>query len=275
MPEADPPRLRKPWAHASSGPADRGLQTAWADLLLAEVPVCGAACDPMVELVEVIHVGTGRSAVSRRRAWSNGRLVSGDSVGSVDVDRIADDETILVETCFGSEEDEARYWDPASGAVLADSVIRWRGTSEPVSCGRFMLDEFAPSEELPGATFFVRFVCRGLALDPGAGFEVDLRLLNGRPVDVHEEVSEISAEPEFVVSGNADEIFTWCAGAWLPELDSLRFERGDVFLLASVAGVLSMAGGFAIPANWVTAVGILVGLVDSHRRLLEDGGPPA
>lgn len=117
---------------------------------------------------------------------------------------------------------------------------------------------------------------QGLALDPGAGFEVDLRLLNGRPVDVEEADSAIPDEPEFVVSGNADEIFTWCAGlAWLPELDSIRFERGNVFLLASVAGVLSMAGGFTIPASWVTAVGTLVDLVDSHRRLLEEGGPPA
>jgi hypothetical protein len=172
----------------------------------------------MAELVEVVHIGADRCAVSRRRAWNDGRLVRGGGVGSVDADRIADDETILVETFFGSEEDEARYWDPASGSVLAHSVVRWRGTSEAVSCGRFMLDEFAPSEELPGATLFVQFVCRGLALDPDAGFEVDLRLLNGRPVDVHEEVSEISTEPEFVVSGNADEIFTWCAGAWCPRL---------------------------------------------------------
>ena len=230
----------------------------------------------MTELVEVVHVGLGRGAVSRERAWSEGRLVSGGVVESVGGDRIVDGVTIVVETYFGSDEEAARFWDPVSGAVLADSVVRWRGVSERVSCGRFMLDEFAPREELPGATFFVRFVCRGLALDPSVGFEVDLRLLNGRPVDAGEEDSGIPAEPEFVVSGNADEIFTWCAGlAWLPELDSMRFERGNVFLLASVAGVLSMAGGFTIPVSWVTATRILVGLVDSHRRLLEDSGPPA
>ena len=229
----------------------------------------------MTELFEIVHIGAGRCAVSRRRAWSDGRLLDGGGVESVDVDCAVDGETILVETFFGSEEKESLYWDPGSGAVLEDSVVRWPGTSERVSCGRLMLNEFAPSQELPGATFFLRFVCRGLALDPGAGFEVDLRLVNGRPVDVDEADPAIPEEPELVVSGNADDIFMFSAGAWLPELDSLRFDEGNVFLLACVAGVLSMAGGFTIPASWVTAVGILMGLVDNHRRLSEDGGPPA
>ena len=228
----------------------------------------------MAELVEVVHVGAGRCAVSRRRAWRGGRLLDGCGGESVDVDCAADGETIVVETFFGSDEEESLYWDPGSGAVLADSVISWRGMSDRISCRRSMLDEFAPSEELPGATLFARFVCRGLALDPDAGFEVDLRLMNGRPVDAEEADSAIPEEPELVVSGNADDVFMLCAGAWLPELDSLRFDGGNVFLLACVAGVLSMAGGFSIPGSWVTAVGILMGLVGSHRRLLEDGGPP-
>ena len=230
----------------------------------------------MPELVEIVQIGAGPGAVSHERVWSNGRLVrdglvSSCAVKSVNIDRAADGETILVETFFGSEEEESLYWDPGSGAVLADSVVSWRGMSERVSCGRLMLDEFAPSQELPGATLFARLVCRGLALDPGAGFEVDLRLLNGRPIDADVD-SAMPEEPELVISGNADDVFMWCAGAWVPEL--LRFDGGDVFLLACVAGVLSMAGGFTIPASWVTAVGILVGLVDDHRRLLEDGGPP-
>ena len=229
----------------------------------------------MTELVEIVHIGAGPCAVSRQRAWSNGRLLDGGGVASVDVDCAADGAAVLVETFFGSEEEESLYWDPGSGAVLADSVVSWRGVSERVSCGRLMLDEFAPSQELPGATLFARFVCRGLALDPDAGFEVDLRLLNGRPVDVEETDSAIPDEPELVVSGNADDIFTWCTGAWMPDLDSFRFDEGNVFLLACVAGVLSMAGGFTIPASWVNAVGILVGLVENHRRLSEAGGPPA
>ena len=229
----------------------------------------------MPELVEIVQIGAGPCAVSRRRAWSDGRLLEGGRVGSVNVDCAAGGEAILVETFFESEEEESLYWHPGSGAVLADSVVSWRGMSERVSCGRVMLDEFAPSQELPGATFFARLVCRGLALDPSAGFEVDLRLLNGRPVDVEQADSAIPEEPEVVVSGNADEIFTFCAGAWLPELDSLRFDAGNMFLLACMAGVLSMAGGFTIPPSWVTAIGTLVGLVDSHRRLLENGGPPA
>ena len=71
----------------------------------------------------------------------------------------------MVVTFFESEEEEEEslYWDPRSGAVLAESVVHWRGMSERVWCGRFMLDEFAPSRELPGATFFARFVCRGMA----------------------------------------------------------------------------------------------------------------
>lgn len=227
----------------------------------------------MLELIEIVHIGAGPCAVSHERVWSSGRLVSSCAVESANIDRVASGEAILVETFFGSHEEESLYWDPGSGAVLADSVVSWRGVSERVSCGRSMLDEFAPSQELPGATLFARLVCRGLALDPGAGFEVDLRLLNGRPVDVEQADSAIPEEPELVVSGNADDIFRWCAGAWLPEL--LRLDRGNVFLLACVAGVLSMAGGFTIPASWVTAVGLLVGLVDNHRRLLEDGGPPA
>lgn len=235
----------------------------------------------MPELVEIVRIGADSCAVFDRRVWSNGRivsdgLVSSCAVESAHIDRVAYGETILVEALFGSDEEESLYWDPGSGAVLADSVVSWGGMSERVACGRSMLDEFAPSTELPGATFFVRFVCRGLALDPDAGFEVDLRLLDGRLVAVDEADSAAPAEPEVVVSGRADEIFTWCAGlAWLPELDSVRFERGNVFLLACVVGVLSMAGGFAIPERWVTAVGIVAGLVDSHRGLLQGGNPPA
>lgn len=124
---------------------------------------------PMTELVEIVHVRPDRCAVSRRRAWSDGRLVSGGVVESVDVDRSAGSETILVETSFGSRKDESLYWDPGSGAALAESAVRWRGMSERVSCGRFMLNEFAPSQELPGATFFVRFVCRGWRWIPAQG----------------------------------------------------------------------------------------------------------
>ena len=229
----------------------------------------------MTAVVEIVHVGAGPDAVSRRRTWSDGRLVRGDLSRDVGADRIADREAMQVETYFGSDAEESRYWDPGSRSVLAESVVRWRGKSERVRCGRFMLDEFAPSQELPGATFFVRFVCRGLALDPGAAFEVDLRVVNGRPVDVGLVDSAAPTEPEVVLSGDADEIFMWCAGlAWLPELDSVRFERGNVFLLACVVGVLSMAGGFAIPERWVAAVGALVALVDNHRGLFKEVGPP-
>lgn len=182
----------------------------------------------------------------------------------------------MVETFFGSREEELLYWNPGSGAVLSESVVRWCGMSERVSCGRFMLDEFAPSQELPGATFFARFVCRGLALDPAAGFEVDLRLLNGRPIGAQEAGAAIPAEPELEVSGNADEMFAWCGGhARRPELPSVSLDRGDVFLVGTVLGSLSMAGGFTIPADWVTAVGVVVGLVSNHRRLLDEGKPPA
>ena len=61
----------------------------------------------MPELVEIVQIGAGPCALSHRRAWSDGRLV-GDSVSDrVDIDRVADGETILVETFFGSEEEEA------------------------------------------------------------------------------------------------------------------------------------------------------------------------
>ena len=230
----------------------------------------------MTELVEIVHVGSGRCRVSRRRAWSDGRLVDDSRIENIDVDRIVDADTVLVETFFGSREEESLYWDSRSGAVLAESVVRWRGMSERVSCGRLMLDEFAPSHELPGATFFARLICRGMALDPNAGFEVDLRLLNGRPVGVEERDSTVPAEPEVVVSGNTDEMFTWSAGlARLPDLASISFDRGNVFLLGTVAGTLSIAGGFTIPASWVTAVEFLVGLVSNHRGLLDEGKPPA
>lgn len=243
---------------------------------VVEVPLAGQYVVPVTGLVEIIHVGSGGCTLSRQRVWSDGGLVNSGRVGSDGLDRLREGETILIETFFESEEEESLYWDRGSGVVLADSVVHWRGVSEQVSCRRSMLDEFAPCGELPDATFFVRFVCRGLALNPDAELGVDLRLLNGRPVDAEEAHSAIPTEPEFVISGKADEIFTWCAGlAWLPELDSVRFERGNVFLLASVAGVLSMAGGFTIPASWVTAVEILVGLVDSHRKFLENDGPPA
>lgn len=197
-------------------------------------------------------------------------------VENVDVDRAADGEAILVETFFEGREEESRYWDSGSGAVLAESVVRWRGMSERVSFGRFMLDEFAPSEELPDATFFARFVCRGLALDPDAGLEVDVRLLNGRPVGVEAADSAVPVEPELVVSGNADEVFTWCAGlAKMLELPSISLDRGNVFLVGTVRGSLSMVGGFTIPAGWVTAVGALVGLVSNHRGFLDERGPSA
>ena len=175
--------------------------------------------------VEVIHTGSGSQRVSKRRLWWDNELAA--TVENVpDVASVAED-AVVVETVFESREAEMAYWDAGSGAVLPRCRILVGGEWVGFTAGRSMLDEYAPEAGLPAATLFARLRCSGLAIDPRAVFEIDLRLEDGRPAGSG--CRWLPSDPEVVVSGSVDDLVAWCIGARrFPELASVSLDSGNV-----------------------------------------------
>ena len=225
----------------------------------------------VVDRVEVVHVGRGAGRESKRRLWFDNELVAVDRL-SGDTAAMANGNVLVIESVFDGRDTESAYWDNDSGIVLPESRVRLGGQWTRFSPGRSMLDEYAPAAGLPAATLFARFACSGLAIDPGAVFEIDLRLVDGKPVTGAR--ARLPDRPELVLAGSVEELLEWCAGSKrLPELASVSLEAGDVFLLGTVAGTLLMSGGLAVPTRLAAAATALVDLVQDHRGALDEHGP--
>lgn len=225
-----------------------------------------------VDLVEVVHTGTGGSLVSKRRFWLNDELLEVERCEPGR--RFYGDGVCVVESFFENRRSELEYWDPASGSVLTQTAVGIGPDSVWWSVDRRMLDAYAPDDGVLDATFFARFRLLGLALDPTAVFKVDVRLEDGFPVG-ERTVTRAPASVEVEITGTADEVLSWCTGQkTFVDLPSMSLQTGSPFILGVVAGTLAMSGGFTIPAELTNAAQVLVGLVESHRRVLRGRGAP-
>ena len=226
-----------------------------------------------VGLVEVVHTGTAVVQPPKHRLWSNGELLA---TGSSDVEPGFDcDGACVVESYFDTRDAELVYWDPAAGSALTQASVDWGQGSAWWSVDRRMFDAYAPVDGVPDATFFARIQMLGLALDPTAPLEIDVRLEDGFPVG-GEEQTRAPASPEVVINGRADEVLAWCTGEErLIDLPTISLDTGSPFIMGVLAGTLLMAGGFTVPTELTRAASVLVSLVDNHRRALADHGPLA
>ena len=224
-----------------------------------------------VDLVEIVHTGSAVAQSSKRRLWANEKLLATEHC---DAEHGSDyDGVCVVESHFDSRDAELVYWDRASGSVLTQASVDWGSGRAWWSADRRMFDAYAPVDGVPDATFFARIQMLGLALDPTAPLEIDIRLEAGLLIG-GEERTRAPASPEVVITGRADEVLAWCAGEErLINLPSISLDTGSPFIMGVLAGTLMMAGGFTVPTELACAASVLVSLVDNHRRALADHGP--